>query len=182
VPALARPEPPGDLVHTTSDAYQPSLANLVGHGVGQRLDGCPRVDGVAVEVQQLVELVETQPTVAAEDGEACRSKLAAPERKALVVERWERRLVVTRWSATVAPVDPRPELIAKAGELVDDRPSRRPEFGEPIVDPVQARQEVVALDLETDTNAAIETCGVADHELAVGTDGTRVLGHGCRPR
>jgi hypothetical protein len=73
-----------------------------------------------VEVEQGVQLVESQPTVTAKDRETRRAKRATTEQRGALVQWWKRCLVVLGWSATVAPLDAGPQTIAERAELVED--------------------------------------------------------------
>ncbi|MGZ4681537.1 MAG: hypothetical protein ACXWCM_02930 [Acidimicrobiales bacterium] len=123
---MAEPAPPGmeagvGFVDAAFDAADSALGDLVAHGVGKCLDRRGRVDAVAVEVEQRMELGERLGTVAAKDGRARRSQLAATEVVVLGRKRPQRRLAVHGGSATMAFGDDRPQLVAQVLELVDDR-------------------------------------------------------------
>jgi hypothetical protein len=181
VASLAGPETGCHLVDAALDSDQPSLPNLVSHRISQRLDRRPRPDRIAVEVQEVVELLEPQAPVTAENRKARGAEMSTPQGLALIVQGRQRRFVVAPRSSPVTPVDPWPEAITKLGEASEQRTTNTTEFLERVVDVSELRQQVVPLDLEANADAAVQAGGVPDHELTVWTDWMRGLGHDCAP-
>jgi len=72
VAAVPRPEALGDLVLASRGPHEAALAHLVAHRVGEGLDRFRAGDGVAVEVEERVQLVEAETPVAAEERKAGR--------------------------------------------------------------------------------------------------------------
>lgn len=70
--AVPRPEAFGDLVLAPRGAHEAALAYLVAHRVREGLDRFRAGDGVAVEVEERVQLVEAETPVAAEERKAGR--------------------------------------------------------------------------------------------------------------
>jgi hypothetical protein len=160
--ALAR----ASLVGAAFGADHAVLAELVGHGIGERLDRVRAGDGVPVEVEEGVELVEAQAAVAVEEGQAGGAEGAAAQRDGVALLGRGRRLVVFGWSAATAPLGAGPEAVAEGTELVEDlEPAGRQGF-ELGVDSTQLVQEAVALDLELEARRSVEARRVAHGELA----------------
>jgi len=133
------------LVHAAFDPPDPTLADLVPHGVGQCLDGVCRGDAVAVEVEQRVQLDERLSAVAAEDAHTGRSQHATPDVPVLGRERSQRRLPVDGGSTPVGLLDNRPQGVAELLELIGDGDTVSVELEELSVSFPQLVEEVEAM-------------------------------------
>lgn len=76
MPPTSWSEASSDLVDAALGPNQPALAKFVPHRISQRLHGRRAGHGVAVQVEERVEFVESQAPVAAENGEARGAELA----------------------------------------------------------------------------------------------------------
>lgn len=70
MPAATRTKPGGDLVHAALRPDEPPFAHLVSHGVCQRLHWCCARDSVPVQMNERVQLIEPEASVAPQNGEA----------------------------------------------------------------------------------------------------------------
>jgi hypothetical protein len=127
VAAEADAEAGSKLVGAALGTTNPVLGELVAHGVGERLHGTGTVDGVAVQVEQGVELVEPEAAVALQQGQAGGAEGSADQHRGVALRRWRRWLVVTGRAAAVAPLGARPEAIAGGAERVEDLEAARGE-------------------------------------------------------
>lgn len=170
VAARARTEAGGELVGAALGALHPTLGQLVAHRVGEGLHGSGAADGVAVQVQQGVELVEAQPAIATQQREAGGAERSADQAGRLGLQRWWRRLVVAGRATTVAPLGAGPEAVTQVAELAEDGEAARRERFELGVEDAQLVQEGVASDLQIDAGPDGETGGVTHGELAAGPE------------
>jgi len=90
-------------------------------------------------------------------------------------------LVVTRRTATVAPLRTWPEAIAQLAEVLDDLEALGAQLVQLIVEHREASEQLVALDLQLHASPAVEAGRVPQSELAVGTKRGGGLGHGGAP-
>ncbi len=166
------------LVDTAGGTAQAAFSQLVGHGVGESFDGLVGGDDVPVEVEEGVQLIEAEPSVATEQGEAGRTKRATAEAVRVDAERWQGWLVVVRRATAVAPVDARPETVADLGELAGDALALFDQRLELVVEHCQGGEQLLASGVQAQASSAIEARGVAHRELAVRTVGGRSKCHG----
>lgn len=174
-------EPLRDLVLAAGGPDEPALAHLVAHGVGQGLDWFRAGDGVAVQVEQRVQLVQAKTPVVPQQRETRRTQRTTREQSRLLVQRWDRWLVVPGWTATVTPLGSRPEAVAQLAQLIDDGEAFGAQRVQLAVDLGQPSEQLVALDLELDADGSIEARLVPERELAVGAEWGGWLGHGDVP-
>jgi hypothetical protein len=116
-------------------------------------------------VEQAMQVVEAHAAMAADDRQAGRSKRAPGERPDVVVQGWERWVLVARRAATVAPLDPGPEPIPKVAQLVEQLASGGAEREQVLVEVADGGEQLVSADLEIDSDLAVEARGVAHGEL-----------------
>lgn len=173
VPGAAVSTPPEPLsgpefVGAAFGTHDAVLRELVGHGVGKGLHGVGAGDRVAVEVQQRMELVEAQATMVPEQGQARGAERPAAQRNGVDLERREGWLVVAGWAPAVTPLGPGPEAVAECAELVEYLEAAGCQGFEALIDTAELVEQLVALDLEVESDGAVQTCGVAHGELAAG--------------
>jgi hypothetical protein len=87
VTTVSRPKALSDLVLAAGRTLEPTFADLVAHGVGEGFHWRRAGDRIAVEVEQRVQLVESETPVAAQQCEACGTQRSTHERVGLVVQR-----------------------------------------------------------------------------------------------
>ncbi len=170
-----------EVIGAAFGATQSSLAELVGHGVGEGLDGVTAGDDIAVQVDQGVELVEAESAVPPEQGQACRAERTAAEAVKARGRRRQRWLVVSRWAATVTPLDARPEPVADLAELVEDLSATLGQHGELVVQLRELGEQVFAVRVEAKAYFTVEPSCVTHRELTVRTVRSRGERHRCGP-
>ena len=173
-------EPSVDPVHAPLDPLGASAADLVAERVGERLDRLGPADGVAVDVQQVMELAQRQGSVASEDGETGRPQAAAPQGAVIGGQERERSLVVSRWTATLVGLDDRPEQLSGLVERVEELDALLGEREQVGVELGEAGEGLVALHVQAHSLVAKELGGPAVRCEAVAFGGMRHGGHGVR--
>jgi len=175
----------GGLVGAASDSSGSALLDLVGHGVGQGGDGRGGADEVAVAVEKGVEVAQWGGPVPPEDREAGGTQSATTELRGALRDRWQGRPVEVGWADPSAPRDRRVEVVAKVGEGVDDRATLVREIEERVVDPPQAVDEGIAVDLQLEACSRVDARGLPEEQAwrAPGSIGAAVrCDHRWRPR
>ncbi len=134
---------------------RPSLLDLVGEGVGERLDGSGGGDGEAVVVEEGVEVWEGELAVATEEGEGGASQCPPRHRSGVGVERRQRGPADLRWAPALVVLDERPQPVAQVVDLGERRDALRHQPVQLVLVGVHHRQELVATKLQ------LEPSGVA---------------------
>jgi hypothetical protein len=106
-----------DLVDPTLDATDMVLGDFVAHGVGQGFDWRWGADGVAVQVQERVQLDERQSTVTTQDGHTRRAERPAADVGRVGAEGAQGWVVERGGSAAMTLGCDGPELVAELIQL-----------------------------------------------------------------
>lgn len=129
-----------DLVLAAGDPTGMAQLGLVGHGVGERLDGVCAVDRVPVQVEFAVQIDEREPTGAAEQGETDRAQRSPGEQHDVGWECGEGGATVG--SGTTPALDEHgPELLANAAQIADEGATFGRCVGEALIDSVEPREQ-----------------------------------------
>jgi hypothetical protein len=167
VAAGAEREVRRQLVGPTVGPAHAALGQLVAECVCERLDRVIPTNRVAVDVEEGVELVEAASAVAAQQREAGRTQLATEEAASgIVIDGRQGRLVVVGWAASVAPVDTRPQEVAKLAQLVEDRDAIGGQCLERRVDPSELGEQRLASGVETAADGCRDAGGAANGVVA----------------
>jgi hypothetical protein len=158
-----------DLVNPTLGANEPSLPQLVAHGVGERLDGIGAGNCIAIQVDQRMQFVETEALVSTKDGETRVAQRTPAERCGVVVEGRQRWLVIPWRPATMAPVDSRPESVAHITQFTKDLPALSADRVELIIHGCESSDQRAAVTFEILPSVSIEVGRVAHDELVATT-------------
>jgi hypothetical protein len=143
-------------VDAAAEPSDPAERDLVAEGIGQAFDRIGTGDGIAVEVEEVVQLAEPERSVTQEDGEAGGAQRSAPEPAVLVGEGWKRFVSGLGRTPASAPFDPRPESLAQGIELVEELVSLRREGEELLVDRGQPRERFLAFEVEAEAHRSAE--------------------------
>jgi hypothetical protein len=120
VTAPTQAQTPFELIGAALRAQDPLLVELVAHRIGERLHRPGAVDRIPVQVDQRVELVESEASVALQERKAGRAQGSPDQQGRIGLRGWWGWLVVAGWTAAVAPLGSGPEPIARHTERLDD--------------------------------------------------------------
>jgi hypothetical protein len=154
------------LVGAALGATDAVLGELVPHRIGERLHRAGAVDGVAVQVEQGVELVEAEDAVALQQREAGGAQGSTDQHRRVGLRRRRRWLVVAGRAAAVAPLGARPQAITGRAQRFEDLEAAGGESLEVGVEGAQLVQQRVALHLQVEAQSTAQAGGVAHRELA----------------
>jgi hypothetical protein len=103
-------------VDASARALGPTAGHLVGHGIGEALDGPAGVHDVAVQVDEAVQLDERALSVPPQEGQPHRAEVAPDDGHRIGHRRWEPCAVDRGWAPALGPGDDRVEQVAERGE------------------------------------------------------------------
>jgi hypothetical protein len=132
-------------VDAALDSHGAAAFGLVGHGVGQGLDGATTVHPVAVVVQQGMYLRKRQGTGPTEHGDAGAAQPATPERYRRMVQRRQSGGPVGNGLACPTVTENRHEPSALAFEFEHELTTTGGEIGQMAVDLIDVGEQAMTL-------------------------------------